>query len=283
VPHTSGARWRFFARLEGVDVERAVRFGDDAAAVIVTEAEACGAGLIAMATDRRAGLTRVLKGSVAERVERATTVPVILAPYGVERLEAPPSSRRLRTGEDMKSSPIEVLRDEHRVIEQMLAAIEAAATCDAGLAPPDGWWEQAIDSLRTFADRNHHAKEEASLFPAMIKAGVPREDGPISVMLEEYVQGRALLQAMATGAPAERETTALRYVQLLRDHIHKENELVFPPAENVLDAQAVASIGREFEAVEAQQGRDASAVCSEATVMGLSDALRRMRCGPGPA
>ena len=67
--------------LAGLDVETAVRFGDPAAQ-IVEEAEETGADLIAMATHRRAGVARLVKGSVAERVERATTVPVILVPYG---------------------------------------------------------------------------------------------------------------------------------------------------------------------------------------------------------
>jgi len=173
----------------------------------------------------------------------------------------------------MKTPPTEVLREEHRVIEQMLAGLETAAMRAAGRALLDGWWEQAIDWLRVFADRNHHAKEEASLFPAMIKAGVPVENGPISVMLEEHVQGRALIQAMAGGAPAERAATALRYVQLLRDHIDKENGFVFPLADSVLDAQAVESVGREFEAVEAEQGRGASVAYAEVVVKGLTDAL----------
>ena len=68
--------------LAGLDVETAVRFGDPATQ-IVEDAEETGADLIAMATHRRAGVTRLVKGSVAERVERATTVPVILVPYGV--------------------------------------------------------------------------------------------------------------------------------------------------------------------------------------------------------
>ncbi len=68
-------------KLQGVVVETSVRFGDPAAE-IVHEAESTGADLIAMATHRRAGLARIVKGSVAERVERATTVPVILVPYG---------------------------------------------------------------------------------------------------------------------------------------------------------------------------------------------------------
>jgi nucleotide-binding universal stress UspA family protein len=49
---------------------------------IVEEAEASRATLIAMATHRRTGLARIVKGSVAERVERTTTVPVMLVQYG---------------------------------------------------------------------------------------------------------------------------------------------------------------------------------------------------------
>jgi nucleotide-binding universal stress UspA family protein len=67
--------------LAGIEVETAVRFGDPATQ-IVEEAEEAGADLIAMATHRRAGVARLVKGSVAERVERATTVPVVLVPYG---------------------------------------------------------------------------------------------------------------------------------------------------------------------------------------------------------
>ena len=68
-------------KLEGISVETVVRFGDPATR-IVDEAESTGADLIALATHHRSGLARVLKGSVAERVERATSVPVVLVPYG---------------------------------------------------------------------------------------------------------------------------------------------------------------------------------------------------------
>ena len=74
--------------LAGIEVETAVRFGDPATQ-IVEEAEETGADLIAMATHRRAGIARLVKGSVAERVERATTVPVVLVPYGEPEASAP--------------------------------------------------------------------------------------------------------------------------------------------------------------------------------------------------
>jgi nucleotide-binding universal stress UspA family protein len=37
-----------------------------------------------MATHRRRGLDRALKGSVAETVERVSAIPVMLVPYGPE-------------------------------------------------------------------------------------------------------------------------------------------------------------------------------------------------------
>jgi universal stress protein A len=62
-------------------VEAVVRFGDPVEE-IVEEAESAGVDLIALATHRRTGVRRLLKGSVAERVERATAIPVLLVRYG---------------------------------------------------------------------------------------------------------------------------------------------------------------------------------------------------------
>ncbi len=171
-------------------------------------------------------------------------------------------------------SPTEILRDEHRVILGALATLERAADrLEAGGAPPAGWWEQMLDWLRAFADRNHHAKEERSLFPAMVKAGVPAEHGPIAVMLEEHVQGRALVLRMAVAEGAARAAAAREYVGLLRDHIAKEDGFVFPLADSVLDAAAVAAVAGEFETVEIEQGRDASVAYAETVVKGLTHAL----------
>lgn len=68
-------------RLPGLTVESAVRFGEPVAE-IVAEAEAAGADLIAMASHRRTGLSRLVRRSVAARVERATTIPLLLVRYG---------------------------------------------------------------------------------------------------------------------------------------------------------------------------------------------------------
>lgn len=170
-------------------------------------------------------------------------------------------------------SPTDVLRDEHRVIWQALDLLEAAASrAAAGDPPPAGWWDDAVGWFRAFADRNHHAKEEDALFPALIKAGVPSGGGPVDVMLEEHARGRALVAAL-TEDPTRRAETAREYVRLLREHIDKENGVLFPLADAVLDEQVVAGVARSFEQVEAEQGAGASIRAAEAALAGLARAL----------
>jgi len=171
-------------------------------------------------------------------------------------------------------TPTDVLREEHRVIVRALGVLEAAAARLAGgRALPEEWWPEILAWLRGFADKNHHAKEETSLFPAMVKAGVPLAGGPIEVMLEEHERGRALVRAMEAGEAAARAVPAREYVTLLREHIEKENGMLFPLADAVLDAAAQRALQREFDGVEAEQGRDASIPHAEAAVERLAVAL----------
>jgi nucleotide-binding universal stress UspA family protein len=64
-------------KTKGLETERAVKFGDPAE-VIVDYAREVGADLIAMCTHGRSGLSRWVYGSVADRVLRASSVPVLL-------------------------------------------------------------------------------------------------------------------------------------------------------------------------------------------------------------
>lgn len=165
----------------------------------------------------------------------------------------------------------DTLRAEHEVILRALEVLDAAAARQAQGSPvPDSFWPEIVQWLRTFADTNHHAKEEASLFPAMQKAGVPSEGGPIGVMLSEHTEGRRLIQAIATGTGNARATAAHQYVQLLRAHIDKENNVLFMIADGVLDDQVFAELRRQFDTVEAEQGVSASIPHAEAAVAKLA-------------
>jgi len=166
-------------------------------------------------------------------------------------------------------TPTETLRDEHRIILRALELLERAAE----RPPMDAWWAETIAWLRTFADQRHHAKEETALFPAMVKAGVPSEGGPVAVMLEEHEEGRRLIRTLEISTGAARAMACRAYVSLLRAHIDKENEILFPLAEVVLDERALHELRRAFDTVELEQGAPATLAGADAALARLATAL----------
>ncbi len=156
------------------------------------------------------------------------------------------------------------LREEHEVIERMLAVLEAAGARVAGgeeVSPQV--FLSAIDFVRNFADGCHHHKEEEALFPALVARGMPKEGGPVGVMLMEHDEGRRLIRELdaAVGrlAGGDREAAAdvgeavREYVALLRGHIDKENGVLFPMADRLLTAEQQQALSDSFERIEREQ------------------------------
>ncbi|KKL29067.1 hypothetical protein LCGC14_2368860, partial [marine sediment metagenome] len=107
--------------------------------------------------------------------------------------------------------------------------------------------EKIVDFLKTFADKCHHGKEETALFPALVLAGIPEENGPIAVMLHEHNIGREHIKEISTNvencktdnsSSGELLAASLtNYVNLLENHIHKEENVLFPMADKTLSQQ----------------------------------------------
>lgn len=149
------------------------------------------------------------------------------------------------------NTPTAALRQEHEVILRALAILERLGQALERGEPIDRTaltW--LIDFFRTFADRCHHGKEEQHLFPALERHGIPREGGPLAVMLHEHEQGRALLSAMDQGGELQTTEAIRGYAGLLRAHIDKENNVLFPLAEQVLPEEEQRGLMDAFEAVE---------------------------------
>jgi hemerythrin-like domain-containing protein len=157
--------------------------------------------------------------------------------------------------------PTQVLKNEHRVIEQVLNVLEKIAEkagvenkLDVESA------EQAIDFLRNFADKCHHGKEEHQLFPLLENKGFSRETGPTGVMCHEHEEGRGLIRGMAEavadpGSPdaADRFAGYARaYIRLLRVHIQKEDHCLFSMTDGMLNSQEQDYLLEQFERVEAE-------------------------------
>lgn len=156
------------------------------------------------------------------------------------------------------------LVNEHKAVlvaMKLLEKIEGALAARDEQAPEH--LNQLLDFFRGFVDRCHHAKEEDVLFPEMERLGIEHEDGPIGVMLEEHEEGRRCVREMAEGlarlqhgdrgALAGIRQSANAYRDLLHRHIEKEEQVLFPMAEQMVPAKQVAELISRFDAIERER------------------------------
>ncbi|MBK9088604.1 MAG: hemerythrin domain-containing protein [Holophagales bacterium] len=163
--------------------------------------------------------------------------------------------------------PITILMNEHRLIENVLGSLETCAIAlEGGLAFERAFARDYGGFLRGFADAWHHGKEEDILFRRMVERGFSEESGPVAVMLHEHREGRALVGAIhgageGTGAvtPAEKAAFvggARGFIPLLRQHIQKEDNILYPMSERVLTPAEFETMLADFAAFEARAGAD---------------------------
>lgn len=149
------------------------------------------------------------------------------------------------------------LRSEHNHILAMAACLRAAcAAAEAGGLFDAGTFQKGIDFIRHYADAWHHAKEEEYLFPALQSLGMPREEGPLAVMLHEHDLGRTYACRMAEhlGAATGGDGAAramvvqytLAYADLITRHIQKENGILFNMADRMLPPEEHARLEQVY-------------------------------------
>lgn len=133
------------------------------------------------------------------------------------------------------------LMEEHRLIVAVLGSLDVLAEkLDAGGTVSSDEVLKFTRFFVGFADKAHHGKEEDRLFLKMQEAGFPRESGPLAVMLHEHGDGRSLVRAMAESAANPGPLAAAQarnivglareFIVLLRLHIHKEDNILYPMA-----------------------------------------------------
>ncbi len=152
--------------------------------------------------------------------------------------------------------PLGMLFACHRRIEKQLATL---ARLQQHL-PAHGSDEDARIAARAIlkyfdeAAPNHHADEEASLFPRLRTATPQRAEALIAALLDDHAllaanwaALRPVLAAVAAGEPAilpPEQVEAVRAAYAA--HIAREDQDAFPLAAQVLDADALGAIGREM-------------------------------------
>lgn len=152
------------------------------------------------------------------------------------------------------------LIDEHVVIMQALNIMQEISERLQRNEPVDrADIAELLGFLSEFADRCHHGKEEDLLIPGILKAGLLDNNGPIKAILSEHHQGREYISRMRKsieGDTIDEEGflgSSMEYVSLLREHIRKEDTLLFPLIESKMPMEEQYRMYDEFMEFEVTQ------------------------------
>ncbi|HEX2924128.1 MAG TPA: hemerythrin domain-containing protein [Chloroflexota bacterium] len=155
----------------------------------------------------------------------------------------------------------DILKHEHRAIESVLDSLDKAAEAlKQGKEVPAWIFAGGLDFISNFADRCHHGKEEGRLFPMFGERGVSVQGGPIAVMLAEHDEGRRYAREAAESyakwtagdraAGAAMADALRKYTALLREHIYKEDNILYPMGDRFLSEDDDQALVRQFDEVE---------------------------------
>lgn len=158
----------------------------------------------------------------------------------------------------MKS--VDRLVAEHDIIERGLDVLaKMVARIESGGSVPGDFPKWVPAFFSQFADKCHHAKEEDLFFPLLKERGIPEEGGPIGVMLHEHDVGRDCVRRMREASEGDEfdaakfATAAKEFIPLLRQHIFKENNVLFKMAEQVLSEGDDDEMDGKFSQVEQER------------------------------
>ncbi len=151
----------------------------------------------------------------------------------------------------------QILIEEHKKI--LIVSDKIEKECEyikKGGKINEEFFKKAIEFIRNYADKFHHAKEEDILFEEFCKTA---EKGclhcnPVEQMLYEHNIGRDFVKEMEEGIKKRNKRkiieNALGYVNLIREHIFKEDNILYPMAEKTISKEIQIEMLKKFQEIE---------------------------------
>lgn len=149
--------------------------------------------------------------------------------------------------------PFKELVEEHTCIKRVLALIPGLVSVRQLDLDRATQFREVVDFIRNFADRFHHAKEEDVLFKYFDETSEM-----LVTMHKEHEIGRTHVRAVAEGIekgdmPAITEHLSA-YGLLLKEHIRKEDEILYPWMRGQLTDTQVGRLFSQFSEVDVRFG-----------------------------
>jgi hemerythrin-like domain-containing protein len=149
------------------------------------------------------------------------------------------------------------LTEEHQTISGLLGALHTYAMrlrSGATVDPLD--LGRFAEVLRELVDYRHHEKEEGILMPLLARNGFEWSTGLLAELRHEHGHLRHLIDVLcqaaakdSVGSPEQCRQivdVALAFVEYKREHIRKEDEVLFTAVVERLDARSLEQLGAEL-------------------------------------
>ncbi|MEK6261656.1 MAG: hypothetical protein AABP62_23905 [Planctomycetota bacterium] len=157
----------------------------------------------------------------------------------------------------MKS--VDIISEEHAVVERVLEMLEQACACIRhGESPPIGFKRWAIEFFFLFANRCRDSRAASVRSPVFQFRGVSSDGGPVGVMRAHHKQGRSLIERLQLAVDqhdhAGWSLLAGEYALLLRQQFQHEKRVLLQMAEVCGTEQDHAELAEIFRSVDCAQG-----------------------------
>ncbi len=176
--------------------------------------------------------------------------------YPDREIKIPRIERKIETEpkEIKYSLPMKELVDEHVLIKRLVALIpEVVANLDVDSEEGRQLILDAVDFIRFYADKYHHAKEEEILFKYF-----DENLDILKVMHEDHTQARnhvkAVLEALGRKDKAAISKHLTAYGELLNEHIKKEDEILYPWMDKNLSITQIGDLFSKFKETDEKIG-----------------------------
>jgi len=156
-----------------------------------------------------------------------------------------------------------ILVEEHKNILKVADAIEKECNeLKKGKGVDENFFKKAVYFIRNYADKFHHAKEEEILFKEMLKDSVQEcmHCNPIDQMLQEHDIGRNFVKGIIEGMDKKNKNKIIEsgngFVQLIREHIFKEDHVLYPMCDEALNKKVQSSMLKKFDKEDKTRAED---------------------------
>ncbi|ADC64859.1 Hemerythrin HHE cation binding domain protein [Ferroglobus placidus DSM 10642] len=146
----------------------------------------------------------------------------------------------------------EVMMDEHRVIERALSVLKKAV--DERIEDEELYLSLA-EFFSKYTGEIHHGKEEEIVFKVLKEKAPKHIIDMINALEEDHRVGAELVGKIRENAAnfEKLRDFALAYYSMLRDHIVKEDQGLFPAMHPYLSVEEEEKLLKEFERIDKEK------------------------------